>query len=352
MLALRARRLSVVAVSTGQHRDLVRRAFAAFGLRAEVELPDARAVEGLNALSASLLEGLGRLVRAKRPSLVIVQGDTTSALMGALAAFHERVPVAHVEAGLRTFDLASPYPEEANRLVVDALADLHFAPTKAAAANLKGERASDRGVLVTGNTGLDALRLALERGREPRDAGLRRALADASAGEGFVLVTLHRRETLGAPLADICAGLVRLLAARPSLRLIWPVHLNPSVREASRALARHRRAHLLSPLDYPDAAQALAACRFVMTDSGGLQEEGPFLGKPVIVLRRVTERPEAVAAGAARVAGADGTGALLAALKLLEDRKLYARMAKPRPVFGDGFAAEKVAAAVERFVRR
>jgi UDP-N-acetylglucosamine 2-epimerase (non-hydrolysing) len=349
ILALRARRgLAVRVCSTGQHRQLLAAALSDFGLRADIDLALMRPGQRLNDLCAAALAKLGALIRRLKPGLVVVQGDTTTAMAGALAAFHERVPVAHVEAGLRTFDLAGPYPEEANRALIDALAALKFAPTPAALANLRAERISD-GVAVTGNTGIDALRWAVSRRRRPGPA-LAAAL-ERCGPEGFALVTLHRRESLGAPLRSICEGLRAVLDAEPGLRLLWPVHLNPEVRRAAAALGRHERADLLPHLGYLDAAAALSRCRFVMTDSGGLQEEAAFLGKPTLVLRRVTDRPEAVKAGIARVAGVEGRGVAREARRLLADRALFARMSRRSKAFGDGRAAPRIAASIARFLR-
>lgn len=335
---------------TAQHREMLDQMLADFGLRPDADLDLMRRGQGLNALAARVFDRLGLLLRRERPDLVVVQGDTTTALSGALAAFHERVPVAHVEAGLRTGDLSSPFPEELNRTLIDELAVLRFAPTRLAARNL-GPGRHDQRTLVVGNTGLDALRWSLERERAAREPRLRRALAAAGPDDPIVLATAHRRESFGAPLRGLYRALGRLVDAHARLHVLVPVHLNPEVRAAARALGRRPRAHLLPPLGYLDAALALTRCRFVMTDSGGLQEEAAFLGKPALVLRRVTDRPEGVKAGVALVAGVEERRVFTLASRLLTDAALYRRLARPVTVYGDGRASELVAGAIRSFLR-
>ncbi len=337
--------LRVRVCTTAQHRELLDRALADLGLKPDVDLRLMRPRQDLNALTARALAALGPLIRRERPDLVIVQGDTTTALAGALAAFHERVPVAHVEAGLRTGNAADPYPEEINRLVIDELAVLRFAPTASAARNLRRGRADQR-TLTVGNTGLDALRWALARRRPAREPALRRALAVLAPGDRVILATAHRRESFGPTLAGLYRALGRLVDAHPRLHVLIPVHLNPEVRAAAAPLAGNPRVHLLPPLGYLDSARALSRADLVMTDSGGLQEESAFLGKPALVLRRVTERPEGVRAGVARVVGVDERAVFAAASRLLRDAALYRRMARPVTVYGDGRSSERVARAV------
>ncbi len=335
--------------ATAQHRKMLDRTLVDLGLRPDVDLDLMRPRQDLNALAARTLAALGPLLRRERPALVVVQGDTTTALAGALAAFHERIPVAHVEAGLRTGDPADPFPEELNRVLVDELATLRFAPTARAARNLGAGRA-DQSTLVVGNTGLDSLCRALERTRPARDPGLRRALAQAAPGDRVILATAHRRESFGPTLAGLYRALGRLVDARADLHALIPVHLNPAVRAAARALGRRPRVHLLPPLGYLDSARALSRADLVMTDSGGLQEEAAFLGKPALVLRRVTERPEGVSAGVAIVTGVEERRVFALASRLLSDERAYRKMARPCAAYGDGRSAQRVALAIRAFL--
>ena len=332
---------------TGQHRELLDQALKAFGLGARFDLGLMRRDQTIKAFMGRALPGLGRLLRRTRPDLVIVQGDTATALCGALAAFQECIPVAHVEAGLRTFDLASPFPEEGNRRLIDALAELLFAPTPQASRNLAGSPRAR--VFVTGNTAVDAVRWAAAHPRPVRDPALAGVLAGLRAQEALILVTLHRRESFDGALRGACAALRALLEERPEAHIVFPVHLNPKVQSIVRRALRHPRAHLLAPLDYPDLVTVLRRCRFVMTDSGGLQEEAPSLGKPVLVLRRVTERPEAVRAAVARVVGFEPASIIGQASRLLDGGGAYRRMARRVEVFGDGQAGRRIAAGIRWF---
>jgi len=344
--ALRAAGVRARVCATAQHREMLDQTLADLDLKPDFDLNLMRPRQGLNALAARALEALGPLIARERPALVIVQGDTTTALAGALAAFHERVPVAHVEAGLRTGDPENPFPEELNRVLIDELSVLRFAPTPSAARNLGRGRRGQR-TLVIGNTGLDSLRWARERERPVREPALRAALARAAPGDRVLLATAHRRESFGPVLAGLYRALGRLVDAHPDVRVLVPVHMNPEVRAAARPLARRARVHLLPPLGYLDAARALSRADLVLTDSGGLQEESAFLGKPALVLRRVTERPEGVRAGVARVAGVDEDEVFALASRVLGDAALYRRMARPVDVYGDGRSAERVARAIK-----
>jgi UDP-N-acetylglucosamine 2-epimerase (non-hydrolysing) len=250
-----------------------------------------------------------------------------------------------VEAGLRTGDPARPFPEELNRVLIDELSTLRFAPTKSAARNLIHNRHEQK-TFVVGNTGLDSLRWAFTRGGRAQEPALRRALDAVGPDERVVLATAHRRESFGPALTGLYRALGRLAASRRDVLVLVPVHRNPAVRAAARALARQARVHLLPPLGYLDSARALSRAHFVMTDSGGLQEEAAFLGKPTLVLREKTERPEGLRAGVALLAGVDEKKVLRLATRLLDDRTLYRRMARPVTVYGDGRAAERVAQAI------
>jgi UDP-N-acetylglucosamine 2-epimerase (non-hydrolysing) len=345
--------LSPLALSTGQHGAMLAQAVAAFGERIDIAQPTLPRGLSLSAIFARVLTGVTKALERHAPDLVLVHGDTTTALAAALAAFHLRIPVGHVEAGQRSYDLDRPWPEELNRVAVDAMAELLFAPTERAAANLLGEYRARGRILVTGNSGIDAL-LAME-ARLVRDAALAARVAAAlpafDPAKRLVLVTAHRRESQGAGLARICDA-VAALAARGDVEIAWPLHNNPAVREpVLRALGWRPSVHLLEPLDPAAMVFLLRRAALVLTDSGGLQEEAPALGKPLLVLREVTERPEAVEAGAARLVGTDAAAIVAQAERLLDDPLAYAAMARPVFPFGDGSASCRIADAIEDWAR-
>ena len=329
-------------VATGQHRALVDSFLRGFDLRPSHELGAMRPGQPLSCLVARLLEGLDGVIAAERPDWVVVQGDTATAFAGALAGFHRRVPVCHVEAGLRTGDLSQPFPEEANRRLAAVVADLHCAPTEFARRNLVREGVSPAAIVVTGNTVVDALRSAAGRNAAPP-----REIAEIPADRELVLVTAHRRENFGDPLRAICAAVRDLVAARPELHVAWPLHLNPNVGPVVVGeLGRIDRVHLLDPLDYGSFLGVLKRCSLALTDSGGVQEEGPSLGKPVLVLRDATERPEGVDAGVARLVGTDRGRIVRETLALLDDQPRRDRTSRFRDVYGDGRAAERIVGAL------
>jgi UDP-N-acetylglucosamine 2-epimerase (non-hydrolysing) len=268
---------------------------------------------------------------------VIAQGDTTTVMCAALSCFYRGIPFAHVEAGLRTFDIANPFPEEFNRVAVTRLAGLHFCPTERARANVLAEHANIQGVHLTGNTVIDALRFTTEKlGHEP-----------ARRFDHDILLTAHRRENFGAPLANICHAVLDLCRAFPQLKVLYPVHPNPNVRATvDRLLAGHAQVVLSEPLAYPELVAAMQQARLILTDSGGIQEEAPALMKPVLVLREVTERPEAVELGVAKIVGTDRAKIVAATTELLNDVAAYARMARGGSPYGDGQAAARIVDAV------
>jgi UDP-N-acetylglucosamine 2-epimerase len=328
--------LAPIACATGQHAGLVTEVLAEFDERAEIDLGSQPAGQPLPLLTAYLLTAMSGALAATRPDLVLVQGDTLSAFAAALAAHQSGIPVGHVEAGLRSGDLGNPWPEEFHRVAIDALAALRFAPTAAAAAHLRAEYGEGR-VLVTGNTGIDALFRHRRTGVVPVAVAPDRRL---------LLVTAHRRENWGAPLMRI-AEAVAALAARGDVEIAWPLHPNPAVRDPVTArLASVAAVHLLPPLPYCDSIALMNAATLVLTDSGGLQEEAPALGRPVLVLREQTERPEVVEAGAALVTGTGTTAILAAANALLDDPARLAAMSRPVFPYGDGRAADRIAQAV------
>jgi len=339
--ALRRRRIPTSVVSTGQHSGLLRDALGSLGLRCDVDLRLMRARQPHALLAARILTGLAPLLRRLKPALTLVQGDTTTAATAALASFHAGVPVGHVEAGLRSFDPANPFPEEGNRVLADHLSALHFAPTAQALQNLKREGISGRWCVLTGNTAIDSVRWAAAR-----------AAGAAHGDAGCVLVTLHRQESFGLPLRDMLGGLRRLAQRRADVRVVFAVHPNPEVRRAARALAPHPRLRLIRPRPYLEFVGLLAACRILITDAGGLQEEAAALGRPVLVARDVTERPELIASGGGILVGREPGRIVREAERLLDDPRAWRAMARSRNPFGDGRAGERIAASVAAWLPR
>lgn len=342
-MARRGRGLAPVVCVSGQHRELLAQVLALFKIRPAYDLAIMRDRQRLSDVTIGILRGLERVVGQERPDWLMVQGDTTTALAAALAAHHHRIPVAHVEAGLRTGDLRQPFPEELNRRLIDAGAAALFAPTNVAADNLRREGVPISRIRVTGNTGIDAL-LAVT-----RRAGRRRA---RRPGPRLLVATLHRRESFGAPLKQMCLALRDIVHQYPDVRLVVSVHPNPQVRIVMRAvLGGQPRIALRPPLDYRRFVELLEHSDLILTDSGGLQEEAPSLGKPVLVLRNVTDRPEAVSAGTARLAGTARAGIVRAAMALLDDPRAYAAMIGRRNPYGDGQASRRIVDALARWPR-
>ncbi len=329
---------------TGQHREMLDQVLRVFGIEPHYDLEIMEQDQRLSSATARVLERLDPVLRSERPDWVLVQGDTTTAMVGALAAFYQQIPVGHVEAGLRTGDKYQPFPEEINRRIVDAIAEAHFCPTQTSRRNLLDENIPAGSIVVTGNTVIDALLAAVKM----PFAWPGSPLANIPAGTRVILVTAHRRENFGAPIENICHALAQIAARHPELHIIYPVHLNPNIRRpVRRILGEAPNIVLTEPLDYLTLAHLMKRAHIVITDSGGLQEEAPSLGKPVLVLREVTERPEAVEAGAVRIVGADAERIVAAAERLLSDAAEYERMARAVNPYGDGHAAERIV----RFLR-
>ncbi|HEX8644087.1 MAG TPA: UDP-N-acetylglucosamine 2-epimerase (non-hydrolyzing) [Allosphingosinicella sp.] len=321
---------------TGQHREMLDSPLRSFGLEADCDLALMEEQQSLNALAGSCLLAMDRIFDAARPDYVLVHGDTTTALATALAAFHRGLRVGHVEAGLRSGDLERPFPEEMNRRAIDMVSDLLFAPTLAAKRNLQAERARGR-IFVTGNTGIDALQLALTR-KGPGDE-----LPPLDPARKLVLVTGHRRESFGEGLASICSALAEL-ARRDDVEILYPVHLNPAVRgPVEAALGDRPNIRLVAPLDHRPLVRLMQRADLILTDSGGIQEEAPSLGTPVLVMREVTERPEGIAAGFARLVGTDRERIVREAAAVLDGTTGFAEGPNP---YGDGRAAERIVAAL------
>ncbi len=340
VFALRKRRgLRVKVCATAQHRELLDGALEVFGLKPDLDLGLMRHGQSPADFAVRAEKALDRVLARTKPSVVVVQGDTTTALAASLAAARRGIAVAHVEAGLRSFDVRHPFPEEANRVVIDHLASLHFPPTGVARANLAAEGIAGKGVSVTGNTVVDAFRWAKGRlGSVAKTPGTR-----------TIVATLHRRESFGAPLEKTCRALRALVESRPDLTVVFPLHPNPKARDAARRLLRHPRVKLLPPQPYLEFLRLVRGADLLITDSGGLQEEAACLGKPVLVARETTERPELVKSGAARLIGRDGRRLAREAGRILDDARLRARMGRAKNPYGDGRAAERIAAAIARF---
>ena len=342
--------LETVVCVTAQHREMLDQVLAAFNITPDYDLDLMQPGQTLTALTSRLLAGLEAIFSEVKPSLAVVQGDTTTTLAGALGAFYARVPVAHVEAGLRTFDLDSPFPEEMNRVVTGRLAALHFAATRWAAENLEREGVREDSIQVTGNTGIDAvltIRDALGEGRLTGFSGL---AEDRS--KKLIVVTAHRRESFGEGFRRICEALAEL-ANRQDVRIVWPVHPNPNVQSAVDATLRGKtNVILVEPLDYVPFVDLMRRAYLLITDSGGVQEEGPSLGKPILVLREKTERPEAVDAGTVKLVGTSREAIVREAVRLLEDREGYERMARLHNPYGDGQACGRIAGRILSYLQQ
>jgi UDP-N-acetylglucosamine 2-epimerase (non-hydrolysing) len=338
-------RLRPVVTLTGQHRTIVEQVNSMFGIRPDHNLDVIQPRQSLHGLTARVLERLSPALQQERPDAVVVQGDTTSAFAGALAAFYEHVPVVHVEAGLRTGDLDSPFPEEANRRLTGQIATLHLAPTPVSEGNLLRDGISSRRVMVTGNTVIDALLWTVQQHVPYGDPVLE---AIDSTDAPILLVTAHRRESWGQRMRDVASAVARLARKHPDLIVVLPLHPNPVVREALLpALRGLDNVMLVEPMAYGAFARLLQRSTIVLTDSGGVQEEAPSLGKPVLVMRDTTERPEAVSAGTARLVGTDPEGVYAAVDQLLTVPRAYETMANAVNPYGDGHAAQRTTKAIE-----
>ena len=329
---------------TAQHREMLDSVLDIFRLTPDFDLNIMQPSQTLASITSRCLLGLEEVFVQARPDLVLVHGDTSTTFAGALAAFYHQIPVGHVEAGLRTYDKLSPFPEEMNRKMVGAIADLHFCPTPANRDNLARENIRS-GVFVTGNTVIDALKTTVRKEVHFTEKILNQL---DYVNQKIILVTCHRRENYGQPMAQIMTALRRLADACPDVHLVYPVHLSPVVQQAAgQYLSDHPRIHLIPPLSVDAMHNLMARCFLVMTDSGGLQEEAPALGKPVLVLRRETERPEAVDAGTVKLAGVEEAAVFRMAQELLSDPAAYRRMAQAANPYGDGRACRRIADAIQ-----
>jgi UDP-N-acetylglucosamine 2-epimerase (non-hydrolysing) len=334
---------------TAQHRDMLDQVLAAFRVRPDYDLDIMLPGQTLFQSTSRIIAALEPVLAGEKPDMVLVQGDTTTTFCGALAAFYAGVPVGHVEAGLRTWDMRQPFPEEMNRVLATRLTALHFAPTEGAAANLRAEGIDSRRIVVTGNSGIDAVlyvRDRLECGDLPR-----RDWPELDPSRKLIVVTAHRRESFGTGFERICSALARL-AERDDVQIVYPVHRNPNVTDpVTRRLSGRRNVVLIEPLDYVPFVDLMRRAHILITDSGGIQEEGPSLGKPILVMREKTERPEAVQAGTVKLVGTDEKRILDSASVLLENQEEYDRMARVHNPYGDGQASQRIGDAIRSFFR-
>lgn len=336
---------SIVCV-TAQHRQMLDQVLDIFQMKPDYDLDIMQPRQTLATITEKSLHGLDEVLEEAKPDIVLVHGDTSTTFAGALAAFYHKIPVGHVEAGLRTYDKYSPFPEEMNRCLVGRIASLHFSPTARNRENLAREAITE-GVSVVGNTVVDAIGLTVRDDFVFRDEQLR---ALDFANHRVVLVTAHRRENYGEPMENICRAIAALSADYPDVHFVYPVHLSPYVREtAEKFLGGNPRVHLIQPLAVDEMHNLMARCFMIMTDSGGLQEEAPSLGKPVLVLRRETERPEAIEAGTVKLAGVDQTEIERLARELLDDESAYAAMAHAVNPYGDGKTSARIVQAIEHY---
>ena len=339
--------VEVITCITAQHREMLDQVLAISAITPDIDLDLMQPDQTLDRLTGRLLEELGSVLDRVKPDRIVVQGDTSSAMMGALAGYYRKIPVSHVEAGLRSYDIYQPWPEEVNRKIISAIADQHFAPTETAAEALYKENVPRAGIHVTGNTVIDALHTTLAQieARPALAAGLDE-IAARFAGRRIIAVTTHRRENFGAGMENIARAVERI-ADRPDVAIVFPVHPNPNVRKVMHAMLGDREnVAITDPFDYPHFIRLLSLSHLVLTDSGGVQEEAPALGKPVLVMRETTERPEGVTAGTAKLIGTSEDRIVHEVFSLLDDEAAYARMSQAHNPFGDGKSAARIAKVV------
>ncbi|CAC8613349.1 UDP-GlcNAc 2-epimerase [Staphylococcus aureus] len=328
--------LEPIVVVTAQHREMLDSVLSTFEIKPKYDLNIMKSGQALSEITSKSITQLEQVIQLEKPDMVLVHGDTMTTFAGGLAAFYNQVPIGHVEAGLRSYDKYSPFPEEVNRQLVGVLADLHFAPTKNAASHLLSEGKYSESVVVTGNTAIDAMKYTV-------DDNYKSNIMDKYHDKKFILMTAHRRENIGQPMENIFKAVRRLIDEYTDLALVYPMHKNPKVREvAQKILGSHDRIELIEPLDVVDFHNFAKKSYFILTDSGGIQEEAPSFNKPVLVLRSVTERPEGVEAGTLKVIGTNKQNVYQAAKELIDDERLYHQMSEASNPYGDGFASERI----------
>lgn len=331
---------------TGQHEEMLSQVMELFGIEAKYNLHIMKRKQTLSMITTEILIKADKVYEIEKPDLVLVHGDTSTSFAGALAAFYRGIPVGHVEAGLRTYNIKSPYPEEFNRQAVDLMSDLYFAPTKRAKEQLLKEGKKKEKIFVTGNTVIDALKTTVTK-------DYMNPILSWASDSKLLLVTAHRRENIGQPMENMFRAIVRIVDANRDVKVVYPIHKNPMVREiAERILGNHERIKVIEPLDVFEFHNFMARCFLVLTDSGGVQEEAPSLGKPVLVMRDTTERPEGVEAGTLRLVGTEEEAIYKEAVSLLNNQSEYQKMSCIQNPYGDGHAAERIADIIVNILRR
>ncbi|WP_057876917.1 non-hydrolyzing UDP-N-acetylglucosamine 2-epimerase [Liquorilactobacillus aquaticus] len=345
VLALKKNKnFEALTVVTAQHREMLDQVLKTFNIRPDYDLNIMHANQTLGEITANVLKLLNKVLEKEQPDIVLVHGDTTTTFAAGVSAFYQKIPLGHVEAGLRTWNKYSPYPEEMNRQMTDVLSDLYFAPTKQSKKNLLREGHAEKKIFVTGNTAIDALNETI------RDNYRHETLKKIDPQHKIVLLTMHRRENQGDPMKDVFLAVREVLQSHPDVDVIYPMHLNPKVRKIAReVLGNFERVHLIEPLDVVDFHNLSAKSYFIMTDSGGVQEEAPALGKPVLVLRDTTERPEGVTAGTLKLIGTEFDDVKKEMEKLLDDQAAYTEMSEANNPYGDGHAAERIIESLNYF---
>ena len=334
------KKIEVTICITGQHKEMLQQVLDFFQIEPHYDLSLMQPGQTLFDVTASVLKGIENILQKVAPDLILVQGDTTTAMAGALAGYYKKIKVGHIEAGLRSGDIYAPFPEEVNRKIISTLGYYHFAPTTLAMENLAKENISIN-VFVTGNTVIDALIWGVDRVR--KSESLKEQFAFLNPSKKIILVTAHRRESFGEPFEEICEALLEIAINNDDFEIVYPVHLNPNVQDiVYKTLKNQVNIHLINPLDYPPLLWIMDQCYFVITDSGGIQEEAPALGKPVLVMRDVTERQEGIEAGTALLVGTDKQKIVSTAQSLIEDSNLYAQMAKAVNPYGNGTTAQQI----------
>ncbi|CDR62068.1 non-hydrolyzing UDP-N-acetylglucosamine 2-epimerase [Staphylococcus schweitzeri] len=328
--------LEPIVVVTAQHREMLDSVLKTFEIKPKYDLNIMKSGQTLSEITSKSITQLEQVIHIEKPDMVLVHGDTMTTFAGGLAAFYNQVPVGHVEAGLRSYDKYSPFPEEINRQLVGVIADLHFAPTKNAARHLLKEGKKSESVVVTGNTAIDAMRYTV-------DKNYKSNIINQYRDKKFILMTAHRRENIGMPMKNIFKAVKRLVDENTDLALVYPMHKNPQVRKvAQKILGNHERIALIEPLDVLDFHNFAKQAYFILTDSGGIQEEAPSFNKPVLVLRNVTERPEGVEAGTLKLVGTNEEDVYQATKQLINDNRMYHQMSEAHNPYGDGFASERI----------
>ena len=345
----RARRIKSYVCVTGQHRHMLDQVLKVFAIKPDFDLDVMRPDQTLEDIVGNVIGKIGKVFDKAAPDIVLVQGDTTTAFIVALAAFYRKIKVGHIEAGLRSYDKFKPYPEEINRRLLSHVADLHFTPTKSGIDNLVKENISRSDIFVTGNTVIDALlEIANSRAKGVKQPEKHKELRNVDLKKKIILVTAHRRESFGSDMEDMFRAIKKIAVLRPEVEIVYPVHLNPNVRRAVNNILKDvPRVHLVEPMDYEPFVRLMKKSYIILTDSGGIQEEAPALNKPVLVMRHVTERPEGIKAGCAKLVGTKEKSIISNVIELLDDKKLYLKMANSKNPYGDGKAAKRIVKILE-----